>query len=442
MNRFPRRSVDRPRAWALLGLGGLTVVGALSTAWDSVGWVSGLHYRTILVFVIALVAGELVRLRMPSRREAAPLASASALALAFVGDIAGEPTFDVEAGVVVLVVAGGLGFAGVVRHLQGRAVRIDQIAARVVGVGIAAWLARAASPRGTPLWDLAAGAEVPLLWIVAGGFLGVAAVGLAVEIGLTSAVRSERQRTPWASALRDEIGEVAPLTYAVVTTGPMVALMAPVLGLLALPVALFPLAITYVAVDRATRNREDYRQTIATLSGLTEAGGYTPVGHAERVATASVRMGRVLGMSARELRDVEYAALLHDLGQISLHEPIPGGATVLAAPSDQREISAEGARIIRRASGLEDVAAIVEATPTAYRLVRELGEDVAFASRIIKVANAYDDLTGGRTSAEEVDAALERIQLGLGYEYDPDVVTALAVVTSATAPAGVGGRAS
>lgn len=438
--RLSRPSVDRPRAGALLGLGVLTLVGALSTAWTSEGWLSGQYYRTIIVFVVALVAGELVRLRMPSRREAAPLASASALALAFVGDIAGEPTFDVEAGVVVLVVASGLGFAGIVRHLLGRAVRIDQMAARLVGVGVAAWLARGVTPGGIPLWNLESGGQVAL-WVVAGGLLAVAAVGLAVEIALSSAVRSERQRTTWASALRDEIGEVAPLTYAVITAGPMVALMAPVLGLLALPVALFPLAITYVAVDRASRNREIYRQTIATLSGLTEAGGYTPSGHAERVATLSVRMGRVLGMTSRELRDLEYAALLHDLGQISLHEPIPGGATVLAAPSDQREISAEGARIIRRASGLGDVADIVEAVPTPYRLVRELGEDVAFASRIVKVANAYDDLTGGRTGPADMDAALERIQLGLGYEYDPDVVAALAVVTSATAPAKVSLRA-
>ena len=145
-------------------------------------------------------------------------------------------------------------------------------------------------------------------------------------------------------------------------------------------------------------------------------------------------MGRVLGLSGRELRDVEYAALLHDLGQISLTEPIPGGATVLAAPSDQLEISSEGARIIRRASGLENIASIVESVPTPYRRVRELGEDVALGSRIIKVANAYDDLTQKDSGASAVDAALERIQLGLGYEYDPDVVTALAVVTSATAP--------
>lgn len=429
----PRPLLERPRAAALLALGILTAAAALTTAFGSAGWASGLHYRTIVVFVVALVAGELVRLRMPSRREAAPLASASALALAFVGDIAGEPTFDVPSGVVVLVVAAGLVLAAVVRLAFGRAVRVDQMAARLVGVGVAAWLARAASPWGLPLWDLDVGEQVPLA-VVAAGFLVIAAIGLTVEIGLSSAVRSERQRTAWSSALRDEAGEVAPLTYAVITTGPMVALMAPQMGLLALPVALFPLAITYVAVDRASRNREIYRQTIAILSGLTEAGGYTPSGHAERVAVSSVRMGRVLGLSGRELRDVEYAALLHDLGQISLTEPIPGGATVLAAPSDQLEISSEGARIIRRASGLENIASIVESVPTPYRRVRELGEDVALGSRIIKVANAYDDLTQQDSGASAVDAALERIQLGLGYEYDPDVVTALAVVTSATAP--------
>ena len=137
--------------------------------------------------------------------------------------------------------------------------------------------------------------------------------------------------------------------------------------------ALFPLAITYVAVDRYAQNRMTYRQTIATLSHLTEHGGYTPAGHAERVADLSVRIGRVLGISDRDLRDVEYAALLHDLGQISLIEPIPGGATVLAAPSDQRDIADEGARIIRHAEGLETVADYVEAQTTPYRQVRELG---------------------------------------------------------------------
>ena len=270
--------------------------------------------------------------------------------------------------------------------------------------------------------------------------VAVAGIGIGVELVLSSAVRSERQRTPWLAALRDEFGEVAPLTRAVVVSGPMVALMAPALGLLSLPVALFPLAMTYVAVGRYARNRVTYRQTIATLSHITEHGGYTSTGHAERVADLSVRIGRVLGIADRDLRDMEYAALLHDLGQIALIEPIPGGATVLAAPSDQRDIADEGARIIRHAKGLEVVADYVEAQTTPYRQVRELGEEVPVASRIIKVANAFDDLTGGSDDPASVRAANERIHLGLGYQYDPEVVEALAVATSDTAVGRVGER--
>ncbi|MGL5927694.1 MAG: HD-GYP domain-containing protein, partial [Dermatophilaceae bacterium] len=214
----------------------------------------------------------------------------------------------------------------------------------------------------------------------------------------------------------------------VVAIGPMVAFMAPVLGLLSLPAALFPLVIAYLAVRQYIRNRETNRQLIGTLSHLTEHGGYTPVHHAERVAAMSVRIGRMLGLGERPLRDLEYAALLHDLGQISLLEPIPGGATVLAAPTDQRDIADEGARIIRAAGGLDDVAALVEAQTTPYRMVRELDEEVPMAARIIKVANAFDDLTEGSREPEAVSAAMERINLGLGYEYDPDVVDALARV--------------
>jgi len=425
------------RAWTVLALGITVLASGIYADTATLREQLQLHWLTVVVFVAAITVGELFRLRMPSGREAAPLASASALAIAFLGKIDGEAPLDVSAGFVVLVVAAGLLLAAAVRGARGGSVGLDQVAARLVGVAVAAWLTRGVAPRGRSLWDLEVDPTV-LRSVVALGMVVVAAVGIAVEIVLSSAVRAERQRTPWLAALRDEFGEVAPLTFAVIVSGPMVALMAPAVGLLSLPVALFPLAITYVAVERYARNRVTYRQTIATLSHLTEHGGYTPGGHAERVADLSVRIGRVLGISDRDLRDVEYAALLHDLGQISLVEPIPGGATMLAAPSDQRDIADEGARIIRHAEGLETVADYVEAQTTPYRLVRELGEEVPVASRIIKVANAFDDLTGGRDDPGEILAANERIHLGLGYEYDPEVVEALAVATADTTVGRVG----
>jgi hypothetical protein len=423
-------SSARPR-WDLLVsvLGGAVVLYAVVTGWQELGTTLVTHERTIAVLVGTIVAGELARLAMPSGREIAPLASASALAACFLGPIEGEPAFDVTAGVVVLLVAFALAVAAVVRRVRGRAVGLSLAVANLLGVAVAAELARETGPAGSSLWDLQAArnaspAMVALVMVL------VAALGMGVEVVVASAARSQRQGSPWTAAVRDELGEAAPLTFAVITSGPMIALMAPAFGLASIPAALFPLAITYMAVFRFARNRATYRQTIATLSLLTEHGGYTPVAHAERVATTSVRIGRALALSERDLRELEYAALLHDLGQISLREPIPGGATVLAAPSDQRDIAAEGARIIRHAEGLDTVAEYVEGQTTPYRLVRELGEPVPLPSRILKVANAYDDLTGGSPDPHRVAAAIERIHLGLGYEYDPEIVEALVKVTS------------
>jgi response regulator RpfG family c-di-GMP phosphodiesterase len=127
-------------------------------------------------------------------------------------------------------------------------------------------------------------------------------------------------------------------------------------------------------------------------------------------------------MGQRELTDLEYAALLHDLGQVALRAPIPQGATVMAAPADQQRIAHDGAEIVRTTGVLDSVATILEAQTTPYRQVREFGQDLPMSSRIIKVANAYDDLCAPNGND---DRAMERIHLGLGYEYDPRVVDSL-----------------
>ena len=55
------------------------------------------------------------------------------------------------------------------------------------------------------------------------------------------------------------------------------------------------------------------------------------------------------------------------------------------------------------------------------------------ASRIIKVANAFDDLTGGRDDPVRGAGRPTSASTSVwGYQYDPDVVGALAVATSDT----------
>jgi HD-GYP domain-containing protein (c-di-GMP phosphodiesterase class II) len=167
-------------------------------------------------------------------------------------------------------------------------------------------------------------------------------------------------------------------------------------------------------------------QTIRALSRVTELGGYTETGHSRRVSELSVAVGRELGMSDAELLDLEYAALMHDIGQLSLTEPIPGGATVVAAPNEQRRIASLGAEVIRETGVLDSVATIVEQQAEPYRRAHEVEHpDVPLGSRIIKAVNAYDDLVGDSLETTRRLNALERLRLGMAYEYDPRVVDSL-----------------
>ena len=233
-------------------------------------------------------------------------------------------------------------------------------------------------------------------WLVAVVMLLVGSAAMLVDLALEATINAWRDHAPWWRTVVDEVRSAAGLATALVTSGPLIALAEYALGLWALPLFLFPLVLTYFAVQRFANVRATYRQTIGALSVLTERTGYTVSDHAQRVSETAVAIGRDLGLAQRELTDLEYAALLHDLGQIALREPIPGGATLLAAPADQQRIAHDGAEIVRSTGVLDNVADILEAQTTPFRQVRELGQDLPMSSRIIKVANAYEDLVRPR----------------------------------------------
>jgi response regulator RpfG family c-di-GMP phosphodiesterase len=256
--------------------------------------------------------------------------------------------------------------------------------------------------------------------------IGVVALTLAVDALLAAAVRAGADRAPFPAVLRNEARAHVGIGSAIGATGALIALAATIMGAWALPVFVIPLLLTQFAFRRFAAIRATSLQTIRALSRVTELGGYTETDHSRRVSDLAVAVGRELGMTDADLLDLEYAALMHDIGQLSLVEPIPGGATVVAAPADQRRIAALGAQVIRQTGVLDRVAAIVEQQAEPYRRAHDLDpSEVPLASRIIKAVNAYDDLVGDSPeSARRLDA-LERLRLGMAYEYDPRVVESL-----------------
>ena len=375
------------------------------------------------VFFVAILIGELFRVRQPGSRHTAPLATAAALAFAMTVACPNGTPASYRAPLVVAVTAVAMAVGLTPSLIRRQPIRLPDLTYSLLGITAAALLFREVPiSGGRTVLDLQGSWPPHLLALV---MVLIAAFALTVEVFLLALVRAGRSHAPFLRTFQDEFMAALGLTAALSATGALVALAERPLGVVAIPLFLFPLGLTQFAVRRQGAIRQTYRQTIRTLSRLTEFGGYTESGHASRVAELSLAMGQHLGMSERDVLDLEYAALLHDIGQVSLAEPIPGGATLLAAPTDQLRIAHDGAEIVRQTGVLDKVAVILEAQTTSYRQVREFGEDLPLASRIIKVCNAYDDMAGSRPTAARRSAAMERINLGLGYEYDPRVVDAL-----------------
>jgi hypothetical protein len=404
----------------------LVVLSADSPAWDDPS-----SAAIVGTFTAAILLGEWFQLAGPRFRGSAPIATAAALGFVFTAELPGGRGVSYGSVFILAVTATAITVVALIRYLTGRSVSPVETTGRFVSVAVAALLYRVihlGQVRGQPVAD--DGLEP---WQSAVLMLGIAVVGLLADAFVTSTAHA-LLRAAWWQTFKDELRSSFALSTALAVTGVLIALAVPPLGAPAVPLFLTPLVLTLFAFRRYVSIRATYLQSIRTLARLTDAAGYTPAGHSERVAATSVAVGRELGLPERELLDLEYAALLHDIGQVALVDPIPGGATVLAAPADQRRIGADTVAIVRETGVLDDVAQILEHQATPYRQLREFGEEIPLTSRIIKVVNAYEDLSAGSRSQRARDTAVERIYLGLGYEYDPHVVDALLRVLKPSEP--------
>ncbi len=380
--------------------------------------------RVAVSFAVLVLAGELLRVNLPGDRDASPIGGAAALAYSLLVVLDNGPaTHGVSAVVAVVFVASCV--SALIHEALQRDARTTDLARRILATSAVAITFRLVL-KGSFLTDVAVGRghDQPLL------AMAIAALaGITVDVGLSAAVDAARKRAPFFPLLRNEVTAALPLSMATAATGILMALSVRVMGLWALLVFCVPLLVTQFSFRRFASISTTYRQTIRALSRVTEVGGYVEPGHARRVMTLSVSVGREFGLTDADLLDLEYAALMHDIGQLSLADPIPRGSTLTVAPSERRRIAELGAEVIRTTGTLDTVAHIVEAQASPYRKMRENADaDVPLASRIVKACSAYDDLVSASRESRGVRAswdALERLRMGMAFEYDPRVVEAL-----------------
>jgi len=411
------QSMDSGQLLLLVAAGLLLVAAVAQTA--AVGLAQP---RIALAFGALIALGELLRLSLPGDREAAPLGSAGALGYALVLHIGTQPA--IQPALQVVAVSAIAMIVGALPHLAaGRPAGLAGMASRLLATAFVAGCFRPLAAMGIIDRHVWLSLAVMAVLIVAGWFAECVARAL---------IRADALRARFTVSLGDELAIQIPLGASVGTCAVLIALATQAMGLVALALLIAPLLVTQTAFRRYAGIRSTYLQTVRALARVTEVGGYVEDGHSYRVGRLAVAIGRELGMSEPELLELEYAALMHDIGQLSLADPIPGGATVLASPADQQRIAGLGASVIEQAGVLDGVAEIVRGQSLPWRGGRV---EPPIGSRIIRAANAFDDLVGGSADRDRSAAALERLRLDTATEYDPGVVEALAKVTSRAYPA-------
>ncbi|MEY9871833.1 hypothetical protein ABH931_001306 [Streptacidiphilus sp. MAP12-33] len=388
----------------------------------SLGWVSVFGFVEpwiAVAFGVLIALGEVVRTPLPGERDQAPLGAAGALGYALLGSLAGERTHHGVAQVVVVWVTAAL-VGAVPALVRGRRPNADSAARRVLAVGFAALLFQPLYNRGTLLrHGLDHGP----------GYAACIAACAALSAGVDVCLAALLADAPLRRAVRDEATALLRIGSAVAATGVVIAIAAGEIGLWALPLFSVPLLLAQAGFRRYAAIRATQRQTIASLARATEVAGYTLPGHAHRVAVLARGVGRELGLSDHELLLLEYAALMHDIGQLSLVDPIPGGATALLHEEEQRRIGRLGSEVIRRTGVPPEVAEIVARAAEPYRGADGgVDAELPLSARIVRVANAYDDLACDDPGPARREEVLAQLRAGTERDYEPRVVEALARV--------------
>jgi putative two-component system response regulator len=154
--------------------------------------------------------------------------------------------------------------------------------------------------------------------------------------------------------------------------------------------------------------------------------------HAKRVASLSVDTAFLVGVDEEHVTDVERAALLHDVGVLGSRRPGARAGAADAIPRrEQTACAGAGHDLLVKVPFLKRAGEIIGAMDEWFDgtgAERLSDRQIPLGSRVIALANWYDELTHGPARMSSADALHEARQLG-GTRFDPAIVDAFAAAT-------------
>ena len=173
--------------------------------------------------------------------------------------------------------------------------------------------------------------------------------------------------------------------------------------------------------------------TIRALADALDAKCDYTSGHSLRVSRYAVTIGKRIGLSDLEMRDLELAGILHDIGKIGVPE------SILWKPArlDPEEQAIMAQHPVRSAQMIEEIPVLSRSLPWVKHHHEYLdgsgypdhlaGDDIPIGARIILVADAYDAMTSDRPYRNSIgyERAAGELRKYSGRQFDPQMVDAL-----------------
>jgi len=227
--------------------------------------------------------------------------------------------------------------------------------------------------------------------------------------------------------------DILPTYLAEAPMGFLMAIVYVEVGIIGILLFFLPLLLARRSFELYTKMRKVYLDTIRALAAAIDAKDPYTKGHSERVAETAVILAQELNLSDREIENIEYTALLHDIGKIGIKDKILSKKGSL---TDQefdkiKEHTIMGAKIIEPVDFLKNSYKAIyhhhekyngKGYPDGLK-----SEDIPILARIIAVADAYDAMGSDRPYRKKLnkDKILKELNDQSGKQFDPEVVKAL-----------------
>ncbi|MBN2264704.1 MAG: response regulator, partial [Candidatus Aminicenantes bacterium] len=182
--------------------------------------------------------------------------------------------------------------------------------------------------------------------------------------------------------------------------------------------------------DLVEQQRALFLSTVKSLASAIDAKDEYTRHHSTRVTDFTLKIAAKMGLTDREMGELELAAVLHDVGKIAVPESIlnkPGKLTD-AEFELVKEHPVRGEAILSPVIELKEIGRIVRAHHERYDgrgyPDKLKGREIPLGARIMAIADTYDSITSERPyrKAASHRYAVKEIISCSGTQFDPEVV--------------------